>query len=156
MLPGPLCFKLCAEYVLVQPPESLLNPAQGQGQVHPQMAGAVEGPAVLEGDAYVPGRLLHHVNGFSVGPAPFGAVQKQHIGALGAADKDAGEPVPDVIAGEGRILGQDLPQFLQPLDALGTVCSDQISSEITYTSYFRNSSMACSSSQRSQTRPQGL
>ena len=36
------------------------------------------------------------------------------------------------------------------------VRSDQISSEMTYTLYFLKSSMAFSSSQRSQTRPQGL
>ena len=50
--------------------------------------------------------------------APVGAVDEEHIGALGLLEGDSGEVIGNKRAGVVHILREHLPQLLQPLIAL--------------------------------------
>ena len=113
------------EHILVQPVEGLLHPGEGQGQVHADMAGAVERPSVLPGHAHVPSGLLQFVDGLSMGLAPLRAVQEQHVSALGPGDLHAVEMLRDVGAGKVHIAGDRLAQLVHPLVALRFISADQ-------------------------------
>ena len=58
-------------------------------------------------------------------PAPAGAVDEKHIGALGLAEADTVEVGPDIVAGVFDIGFQHLPQLLQPGVALVLVSAYQ-------------------------------
>ena len=113
------------EYVFVEPIKGFLHPAQRKRQIHSQVAGTMEHPAVLQGNAHIPGSMLHIFDGFAMGTTPFSAVQKQHISALRAADSDPFKVLFDIITGEIHISGNDLPQFVHPFIARILVCADQ-------------------------------
>ena len=70
---------LFCENVLFQSPEGFLHPVPGQGQVHPQVAGAVEISAVLHRHAYPVAGVQHLIQRFSVGRAPAGWVSATDI-----------------------------------------------------------------------------
>ena len=57
--------------------------------------------------------------------APFGAIQKQHVGALRPADLNAFKMRADVLAGIVHIAGDHLPQLVHPCIALRLVGADQ-------------------------------
>ena len=116
---------LRVEHVPVQPAEGFLHPGKGQGQVHPHRAGAVEHPAVLDGDAHRPGGLFHVVDGLAVGRAPLGAVHKQHIGAFGPGRLDPFKMLPDVIAGIVDVARKHLAQLVHPDLPFGPVGAGQ-------------------------------
>ena len=101
--------------MLFQPVKGLLYPREGQGQVHADVAGPVEGAAILPGHAHVPSGLLQLVDGGVVGGAPVGAVQKQHVGALGLGNFHPGEVLGDKAAGEIYVAGDGLPQLVHPV-----------------------------------------
>ena len=63
-----------AEHVLLQPVESFLHPRKGQSQVHADVAGAVESPAVLPSHAHIPAGVFQGFDGGVVFLAPLGAV----------------------------------------------------------------------------------
>ena len=130
-------------------------------------------------------------DGLAVLLAPFGAVQEEHVGALGLGQLHAIEVLLDVVAGVVDVPAEHLAQLVHPLvalrlvsagkgvhgvtgltrecigyengvlggviSALNVICSqgDKVLVH-SHTSCFLKSSMARSSSQRSQTRPQGL
>ena len=78
----------------------------------------MEGAAVLHRHAYAPAALQNFVQGNAVSLAPAGAVDEEHIGALGLLDGDPGEVTGDKGAGVVHILREHLPQLLQPFIAL--------------------------------------
>ncbi len=112
---------LVGEHIFGQPVKGLLHPGQGQSQVHAQMTGAVEHPAVLYRHAHIPAGFFHLVDGLAVGLAPFGAVHKQHVGALGLGYLHTLEVVPDVVAGEVDVAAEHFAELVHPLVALGLV-----------------------------------
>ena len=85
------------------------------------MAGAVEAAPILPGYAHFPAGLLNPVNGFVVRLAPFGAVDKEHVGSLGTGDFDSLKMILDIIAGIIDIPGEDLAELVGPLDRKSVV-----------------------------------
>ena len=58
----------------------------------------MEGSAVLNGNANAMAGFQNIINGFAVGIAPFGAIQKEHVGAFRLGDPDAGGMVGQELA----------------------------------------------------------
>ena len=85
----------------------------------------MEGTAVLNGDAHIPGGLQDVIHGLAGALAPAGAVQEEHVGALGTADLHAAEAGVDVAAGQLHILVEDPAQLLQPRLAGFAVTADE-------------------------------
>ena len=117
--------RLPIENILVQPIESLLHPAQGQGQIHPQVAGAMELAAVLNGNTHIVAGGQYIIDGLAVAFAPAGAVQEQHVGALGTADSDTLKMLCNVFAGVVHVAGDDGPQLVHPFVALVLIAADE-------------------------------
>ena len=86
---------------------------------------AAEGPSVLPDHAHVPAGAQQRVQGHVPGAAPVFAVEKQHVGALGPADPDAGEVIADKPAGVVHILRQHLAQLVHPDFAFGAVSAHE-------------------------------
>ena len=74
----------------------------------------MEGTTVLPGHPHIPAGLEQLVQGFTLLGAPVGAVQKEHIGALGLGYLDPIEVAGDVIAGVVYVSGEYLAQLVQP------------------------------------------
>ena len=79
------------EHVPVQTLQGVLHHMGGHGQVHADAARTVEGPAVLPDHAHPYAGFQQFVQRFAVGPAPVGAVQKQHVGAFRLCQLHAGQ-----------------------------------------------------------------
>ena len=88
------------------------------------MTGSVEGAAVLNCDADIPGAAKYIIQCFAGLSAVLCAVDKEHIGALGAADLDRREVGLDVVAGKCNVLAEDRTQLIDPLIAFGLVGAD--------------------------------
>ena len=97
------------EYVLIHSFEGFLHSTQGQGQVHADVAGAMEGSSVLHIDANFVAGFQHFVQRLAVLRAPSGAIDKEHVCALGFGNGDALPMRLDEIAGKFDIFTDDLP-----------------------------------------------
>lgn len=71
-MPPALFFSILSgvENVFVQPVERFLHAGERQSEIHANVAGTVELPAVLHRDADVPARLFQLVDGLAVRLAP--------------------------------------------------------------------------------------
>ena len=86
----------------------------GHGQVHADAARTVEGPAVLPDHAHPHAGFQQFVQRFAVGPAPVGAVQKQHVGAFRLCQLHAVKMGADVLHRPAHVFAQHLAQLVQP------------------------------------------
>ena len=85
----------------------------------------MEHPAVLPGHPHVPAGLEHLGDGAAVGCAPIGAVQEEHVGALGFCHRNALEMGVDVVAGEVHVAAEHPAELVHPVVALGAVGTDE-------------------------------
>ena len=84
----------------------------------------MEGAAVLPRHTNIPARPEHLVQRFAVGGAPVGAVQKQHVRALGPGELHAGHRF-QIVAHALHVLREHLPQLVHPDPALVAVSAHQ-------------------------------
>ena len=118
-------YSLRVKNVSIQSPEGFLHPGSGQSQIHADMGRPVEGTAVLPDNAHVPAHFQQFIQGHAMGSQPVGAVDKEHIGALGTEQGYAVEVIADIIHREIHISRDDLPKLVCPLTALRTVGADE-------------------------------
>ena len=117
--------RLRIKNVSIQSPEGLLHPGSGQSQIHADMGRPMERTAVLPDNAHVPAHFQQFIQGHAMGSQPVGAVDKEHIGALGTEQGYAVEVIADIIHREIHIPRDDLPKLVCPLTALRAVGSDE-------------------------------
>ena len=89
------------------------------------MAGAGGHGAVLYHHAHIPAGLFQLLDGLAMGPAPLGAVHKEHVGGFGAEGLHALKVGLDIVAGVVDVAGKDVQQLIHPLLALGLVGPDE-------------------------------
>lgn len=113
------------EHISVQTIHCLFYKRKREGQVHADGIWAVEGPSVLPEDALADPGGKQLVHGLSMLPAPLGAIQKQHIGALGFCQSHALKMGSDIVVSIGYIFRQYLAELIHPLVAFRLIGADE-------------------------------
>jgi len=83
--------------MLLESAQCLLQQGAGQGQIHADAVGSVEGTAVHPDYAHAYAGTNQLFHGTIMGLQPFGAVQIEHVGTLRLGQLHAGEVLQDVI-----------------------------------------------------------
>ena len=85
----------------------------------------MERPAVLPDHSHLQPRGHKLLQGFSVGPAPFAAVQEEHVSAFRFRQLHSLKMFPDIAAGIAHIFRQHLAEFIHPFISLRLVGADE-------------------------------